>query len=169
MPSAATPERGGGLFQSHRDARGLLVRAHDVLDGAVPSGTSVAALAFARLGMLRGDHDLLAIARRLVELCEPLLDAQPTAAATLVEAACLLADGVEAAVPGASGPTLAAVRAAAPPFCVIAFGAGPLELLEARLDDVLYVCRGATCDAPVHDVGSVAAALASAARWEADS
>jgi hypothetical protein len=169
VPTAALPDRGGGLFQSHRDARGLLVRAHDVLDGAVPSGTSVAALAFARLGMLGSDHDALAVARRLVELCEPLLDAQPTAAATLVEAACLLADGVEAAVPGSPGAMLAAVRSTAPPFCVIAFGSSDVELLDGRDDDTLYVCRAATCDAPVRDVGSVSAVLAGAARWEADS
>jgi hypothetical protein len=169
VPTATAPDRGGGLFQSHRDARGLLVRAHDVLDGAVPSGTSVAALAFARLGMLRADHDALAIAARLVDLCEPLLDRQPTAAATMVAAACLLGDGVEAVVPGAPGAMLAAVRRAATPFCVIAFGTGPLDLLDARRDDVCYLCRGATCDAPIVDVGSVAAALAGAAHWEADS
>ena len=169
VPGPAEPELGGGLFQSHRDARGLLVRAHDVLDGAVPSGSSVAALAFARLGLLRTDRGAVAIAERLVALCEPLLDAQPTAAATLVEAACLLDAGIEVAVPGASSATLAAVRRAAVPFSVVAFGAGPLALLDARCDDVCYVCRGATCDAPIVDVGSVAAALANAARWEADS
>jgi uncharacterized protein YyaL (SSP411 family) len=169
VPTAMAPDRGGGLFQSHRDARGLLVRGHDVLDGAVPSGTSQAAVALARLGMLRSDRDVLAIARRLVALCEPLLDAQPTAAAALVEAACLLDVGVEVAVPGSAGPMLAAVRRSAPPFCVVAFGLGPLELLVARREDVCYVCRGATCDAPVSEVGSVAAALAAAARWEADS
>jgi len=169
VPTASRPDRGEGLFQSHHDASGLLVRAHDVLDGAVPSGTSQAAVGLARLGMLASDPDVVAIAARLVQLCEPLFDAQATAAATLVEAACLLGDGVEVAVPGEPAAMLAAVRRSAPPFSVLAFGTGPLALLDARRDDVCYVCRGTTCDAPVTDVSSVAAALVDAARWEADS
>src|ERR1019366_10328728 len=100
------------LFQSHRDAGALLVRAKDVLDGAVPAGASVAALALARLGLAGSDLDALAVADRLVALGEPLLDAQPQAAAMLVEAACVLEDGMEVAVPGDPGAALEAVRRA---------------------------------------------------------
>jgi hypothetical protein len=165
-PTRSSPSSGRGLFQSHRDAGTLLARAKDVLDGAVPSGSSAAALAIARLGMLTGDLDALAVADRLVELGEPLLDAQPHAAASLTMAACLLADGVEVAVPGPRGDALEAARAAVPPFSVLAHGQGPLSLLDGREAGLVYVCRHATCEAPIREVSSVAAALATAARWE---
>ena len=146
---------------------GLFVRAKDVLDGATPSGSSAAAHALARLAMATSSRDVLAVAERLVALGEPLLDAQPNAAATLVAASCLLDDGVEVAVPGPAGPTLAAARAAAPPFCVLASGDGPLELLDGRTVDWCYVCRRGTCEAPVREPGSVAAALREAGTWKA--
>ena len=167
-PTPRTPGDGRGLFQSHRDAGALLVRAKDVLDGAVPAGASVAALALARLGLAGSDLDALAVADRLVALGEPLLDAQPQAAAMLVEAACVLEDGMEVAVPGDPGAALEAVRRAAPPFCVIAHGPGPLALLDGRTSGIVYVCRHGACEAPISEVSSVAAALATAAHWEAD-
>jgi len=168
-PSAAHRDAGAGLFQSHRATTGLLVRAKDVLDGATPSGASAAAYGLARLAMATSSDDVRAVAERLVTLGEPLLDAEPHAAATLVLAACLLDDGVEVAVPGDPGPTLAAARRAAPPFCVLAHGAGPLSLLDGRDDGTLYVCRRTACEAPVAEPGSVSASLTAAATWEADS
>ncbi|HEV3212370.1 MAG TPA: thioredoxin domain-containing protein [Acidimicrobiales bacterium] len=168
-PTAAERDVGAGLFQSHTDATGLLVRAKDVLDGATPSGASAAAHALARLAMATSSDDVRAVAARLVALGEPLLDAEPHAAATLVAAACLLDDGVEVAVPGPPGATLDAARRAAPPFCVLAFGAGPLPLLDGRAHGLLYVCRHASCEAPVVEPTSVSAALTAAATWEADS
>ena len=166
-PTAEHPGLGGGLFQSHADATGLLVRAKDVLDGATPSGSSAAAHAFARLAMATSDDGWRALADRLVELGGPLLDAQPNATATLVVAACHLDDGVEVAVPGEAGEMLAAARAAAPPFSVLAFGDGPLGLLAHRARGQCYVCWRSTCDAPLAEPGSVAPALTTAARWEA--
>ncbi|HEV3329038.1 MAG TPA: thioredoxin domain-containing protein [Acidimicrobiales bacterium] len=166
-PTAEHRDAGRGLFQSHAATTGLFVRAKDVLDGATPSGSSAAAHALARLAMATSSPDVLAVAERLVALGEPLLDAQPNAAATLVAASCLLADGVEVAVPGPAGPTLAAARDAAPPFCVLAFGDGPLALLDGRERGCCYVCRHATCEAPVREPGSVAPALLEAATWKA--
>jgi uncharacterized protein len=166
-PTAQRPDLGRGLFQSHRSSTGLFVRGKDVLDGATPSGTSAAAHALARLALATSDADVLAVAERLVALGQPLLDAQPNAAATLVAAACVLEDGIEVAVPGAAGPTLAAARHAAPPFCVLVFGGGPLALLDGREDAVCYLCRHSTCEAPVREPGSVAAALREAASWKA--
>ncbi len=167
-PTAGTPDVGRGLFQSHVEATGLLVRAKDVLDGATPAGTSVAAVAVARLALLTGDGDAGALAARLVDLGDALLDAQPTAAPTLVEAAGYLADGIEVAVPGPTGAMLAEVRHHVGPRSVLCYGHGPLALLEGRAHDRLYVCRHATCGAPVTDLGSVASALAAAARWDRD-
>jgi uncharacterized protein YyaL (SSP411 family) len=166
-PTLATPDAGRGLFQSHRDASCLLVRAKDVLDGAVPSGSSVAAVGLARLGLLTGDDDVLAVAERLMVLGDPLLEMQPTAAATLLEASWRLGTAVELAVPGPRGPILTEARRHAPPWSVIAFGRGPLPLLEGREPDTLYVCRRSTCGLPVRDVASVAGALAATVRGEA--
>jgi uncharacterized protein YyaL (SSP411 family) len=168
VPTREEPERGGGLFQSHVDAPALLVRAKDVLDDATPSGTSQAAHALARLAAATTDDATSALAERLVAIGAPLLDAEPVAAATLVMAACVLDDGVEVAVPGPAGEMLAAARDAMPPFGVLVFGDGPLPLLDGRSDGVTYVCRHATCDAPLAQADSVAPALAVAARWEAD-
>ena len=167
-PTAACPGAGRGLFQSHRDAGALLVRAKDVLDGAVPSGASVAALALARLSMVGSDESIRAVAERLVSLGQPLLDIQPTAAAMLVEAACVLDIGLEVAVPGPAGELLDAVRADAPPFCVIVHGGSDVALLDHRDAGLVYVCRHTTCKEPISELGSVAGALATAARWEAD-
>jgi uncharacterized protein len=166
-PSRDAPDVGRGLFQSHRDATGLLVRAKDVLDGAVPSGSSAASVGLARLGQLTGDEDVLAVAERLVALGDPLLEVQPTAAVTLLEASWRLEHAVELAVPGEAAEILSAARRHAPPWCVLAFGAGPLELLDGRESDTLYVCRRSTCGAPVRDMASVAGALASTVRGEA--
>jgi uncharacterized protein len=167
-PTPSRPDVGGGLFQSHRDVTGLLVRAKDVLDGAVPAGASIAAVAFARLGMCTSDPALTSVAERLVALGGPLLDAQPTAAPMLVEAGCLLDEGIEVAVPGPPGAGLAAARRAAPPFGVVVHGDAPIPLLADRADGAVYVCRHAACDAPLFEVASVAPALAHAARWEAE-
>ena len=51
LPTADRRDLGAGLFQSHVATTGLLVRAKDVLDGATPSGSSIAAHALARLAM----------------------------------------------------------------------------------------------------------------------
>ena len=167
-PTARAPEVGGGLFLAHRNATGLLVRGKDVLDAATPSASSQAAYALARLATATSDDDLRALAERLAALGAPLLDREPTLAATLVAATCVLDEGVEVAVPGGPGPLLAAVRRAAVPFGTIVHGDGPLPLLEGRMHGRCYVCRRTVCDAPLHDADSVAAALARSARWEAD-
>jgi hypothetical protein len=166
-PTTAHPDAGRGLFQSHRDQTGLLMRAKDVLDGAVPSGTSVAAVALARLAALTGDASVLVVAERLVALGQPLLDAQPQSAATLIEAACRLDEGMELVVPGEASAVLAEVRRHGPPWSVLAFGTAHSPLFEDRRPGVLYVCRASVCEAPLGDVASVAAALATAARGEA--
>jgi uncharacterized protein YyaL (SSP411 family) len=142
------------------------VRAKDVIDAATPSATSQAAASLARLAMATGDQDTFAIAERLVALGAPLVERDPTAAATLVAASVLLDEGVEVAVPGPAGPLLAAARRAAPSFGVLAYGDGELMLLEGRARDQCYVCRRGVCDAPVSSPGSVAAALTKATRWE---
>jgi uncharacterized protein len=48
----------GGLFLYGSDSEKLIVRPKDVYDGATPSGNSVAAMNFLRLGRLTGDADL---------------------------------------------------------------------------------------------------------------
>jgi hypothetical protein len=165
VPQSYDPEVGNGLFQTHKDAAASLVRAKDVLDGAVPSGSSIAALAAARLGLVASDGRALAIADRLVQLAAPVLDRQPHAAVTLVEAACYLADGIEVAVPGPPGGFLRAARASLPPFCVVVFGESEIALLDGRDPDHVYICRNATCQAPITSLDSVVPALADAAHW----
>ncbi len=51
-------EDNGGLFLYGSDSEKLIVRPKDVYDGATPSGNSVAAVNFLRLGRLTGEPDL---------------------------------------------------------------------------------------------------------------
>ena len=148
----------------------LFVRAKDVLDGATPCGHLGRRRTRSHDSRWRHGRRRAARARRR--------GSSPSATRCSTHSQrrgrrssrrpCLLDEGVEVAVPGPAGAMLAEV---APPRRrprSSRFGEGPLALLDGRADDRLYVCRHATCEAPVNELGSVAPALAAAARWEAE-
>ena len=56
----------GGLFDTGADAEKVLIRGRSLQDGAIPSGTSVAALNLLRLGRLAGDPPLEARGEELL-------------------------------------------------------------------------------------------------------
>ena len=160
LPTSTAPEQGGGFFTTGEDADSLLVRAKDLFDGALPSATSVAATALVRLGTLRGDHDLIAVADRTISRASKIIADHPSAVPDLVLAFGWLRAGVEVAVPGEPGPLLDAVRGVFAPFTLVVHGQGPgCALLADRVVGLAYVCRHGVCELPVADPGSVVAQL----------
>ena len=83
----------GGFFTTGRDAEALIVRTKDVFDGAIPAANSVAALSLARLSALTDSNRYRSGAAEIIDLLGDLLSSHPTAFATTVLAAELLARG----------------------------------------------------------------------------
>ena len=165
VPTATNPDAGGGFFTTANDAEALLVRAKDLFDGALPSATATAATALARLGTLRGDADLRAIAERTVVRASKILTDHPSAVPDLVVALGWLRADVEVAVPGPRGPLLASALDSFAPFTLTVHGSAPhCALLTDRSIGSAYVCRQGVCDLPSTDPDSVVAQLASALR-----
>jgi hypothetical protein len=59
-------EQGGGLYFTGKGNESLITRSKEIYDGALPSGNSVAALNFLRLGRLTGNVDLGQRAEQLI-------------------------------------------------------------------------------------------------------
>jgi uncharacterized protein len=150
----------GGLFTTGRDAEALVVRAKDVLDGAVPSANAVAAGALLRLATLTGSDRFASAGERIVALGAPLLDEQPLAVADLVAATAWTGGGTQVVVAGDRPDLLDVVRARWLPDAVVAWGepsASPLWLDRAA--GAAYVCRHFACRTPAHDAGTLAGQL----------
>ena len=153
-------ERQGGLFTTGRDAEQLVVRAKEVIDGAVPSANAVAAGALLRLAALTGDDRARDCGTRIVELAVPLLAEHPSAVADMVAAAAWVAGGTEVVVTGERPDLLAAVRARWLPDAVVAWGERrPSPLWEGRPDGQAWVCHRFACRAPAGDAGTLGSQL----------
>jgi uncharacterized protein len=150
----------GGLYSTGHDAERLIVRAKDVLDGAVPSASSSAAVALLRLAALTGTARWRTAGERLVALAAPLLEEQPLAVADVVLATSLTAGGSEIVVTGDRADLLAAVRRHWLPDAVVAWGEPTGSALwEGRAAGAAYVCRGFVCQEPADDVANLDAQL----------
>jgi uncharacterized protein YyaL (SSP411 family) len=153
-------DRVGGLFTTGRDAEALVVRGKDVIDGAVPSANSVAAIALLRLAALSGEERFASAGERIVALAAPLLDEQPLAVADLVTATAWIDGGTQVVVAGDRPDLLDVVRGRWLPDAVVAWGepsASPLWL--DRPAGAAYVCRHFACRTPAHDAATLAAQL----------
>ena len=69
--------KGGGLFFTGKGNETLITRSKDIYDGAIPSGNSVAALNFLRLGRMTGNVDLEHQAEQLVKTFSNQVTAYP--------------------------------------------------------------------------------------------
>lgn len=85
-------EEHGGYFFTSTDHEDLLARSKDPFDNATPSGNGIAALAQARLGLLKGDDKLLEKPLAVLGLYHHLLPRSPRAGASLIRSLALLAD-----------------------------------------------------------------------------
>ncbi len=114
----------GGLFTTPDDGETLVVRQKELIDGATPGVSSLAAAAFARLAALTGDERFRRCSEVLVGLVHHVAASTPLAAAVAVDALALLHAGpVEVVIPGRDRPDLvAAVQQRWRPDVVLSWG-----------------------------------------------
>ena len=155
-------DEGGGVFTVGHDAEQLVARQKDLIDGATPSATTVAATALVRLGTLLGADHWVQRGEELVRLLGGLAGDHPLAFPNLLTAVDLLSNGIdEVVVTGDRPDLLAVVRAVWRPRVVLAWGERfESPLWQGRPDDGrAYVCHGYVCEAPVDSAEALAAAL----------
>jgi uncharacterized protein YyaL (SSP411 family) len=148
-------ERDGTLFGTGRDAAGLVVRTKELADGSVPSASSTAALALARLGALAEDEAMLLAAARVLDGLAPLMTEHPAACPfALVALAHLAAGPIEVVVTGARDDLCDLVRRRYLPGTVLRWGEAAASLPpggsapKAPGDAAAFVCRRSACLAP---------------------
>jgi hypothetical protein len=166
----------GGFFFAPSDGEALIHRAKDPYDHAIPSGTSMMALALLRLFSLDGDPALEARARgTLAPIAEAALENPLGLAQNVIALDRLVRGSTDVVVVGRrddprTEALLDAVRRAYVPHRTLAHvdpddettrAACPAlaEGKEAQKHPVAYVCRGRTCSPPVSDAGALARAL----------
>ena len=162
----------GGFFQVAEDAASdLLTRPKDLFDNAVPAGSSQAAMALQRLGLLTGDPGLEAAGVSALRAVRPLLERAPTGFGTALSALDLyLGPSQELAVvgpPEARRPFLGVAWSAFRPRLVLAQGDGvtaTVQLLEGRPAPTgearAYLCRRFVCGLPAASPEELAAQFA---------
>ncbi len=162
-------ERGGFWFTAHDHER-RVARQKPWLDESVPSGNGVAARALQRLGHLVGEPRYLDAAERTLKAAAPTMQELPHGCGSLLLA---LSDWLEPTpqviVRGVSAHLArwlrlqSALAATEARFYVIGDRESMLPGLLAerapRGEAVAYVCRGATCQAPLHDPTALIGAL----------
>ncbi|HEX3947483.1 MAG TPA: hypothetical protein VHW47_07240, partial [Acidimicrobiales bacterium] len=150
----------GGLFTTGADAEALVVRGKDVLDGAVPSANSVAAVALLRLAALTGSGRFDDAGQRILALTAPLLAEHPLALADMVGAVAWGGGGTQVVVAGERPDLLAVVHRRWLPEAVVAWGEPSESPLWAdRPGGAAYVCRQFACRVPAPDPDTLAAQL----------
>ncbi|MGA7418073.1 MAG: thioredoxin domain-containing protein [Acidimicrobiales bacterium] len=151
----------GGFFTTGRDAEALIVRTKDVFDGAIPAANSVAALSLARLSALTDSDRYRSGAAEIVDLLGDLLLRHPTAFATTLLAAQLLAGrSTEIVVAGDRPDLVEVVHRRWLPEAVLSWGEPtPSPLWEGRAPGHAYVCHNYACQLPAGDPGVLATQL----------
>jgi hypothetical protein len=168
--------QGGGFFQTSDDHERLVARRKDFVDSAVPSGNSLAAELFLRLGVLLGKPEYEDYATGAMQLMADAMGAQPGAFGRLL---CVLDfrlnPGHEIAIVGDpvandTRDLLAEVRrhylpntvlACRPPGDEAAAAMVPLLASRDQADGraTAYVCRDYACRLPVTEPAALAAQL----------
>ena len=164
VPTARTPDVGGGVFSQSDLVKDLATRPKDIFDGATPSSHAVACRALARLGLCLADRDVLCVAQRLVHLGASLLANHPGAAPDLVDASGFALEGVEVVIPGDANELSDHVRLTHMHRCVLITGDGASPLLKDRRAGLAYVCREGSCLLPVRTVAELDEQLREASR-----
>ncbi|MBC7237118.1 MAG: thioredoxin domain-containing protein [Chloroflexi bacterium] len=151
-----------GFYDTADDHEELIMRPRELQDNAIPSGNSMAALAFIELAGLAQDEAYLRIAEKDIAAQVELLRSYPLGFANwLVALDLLLAERQEIAILGVDVPERAALVTAARegyrPHALLAVGEPgmnqvvPLLRGKAWPDGkaIAYVCRNNTCMPPV--------------------
>ena len=169
-------EAAGGLYDVGTDHETLIVRPRDMLDNAVPSGSSAAAEALARLATLAGDEEYARRSATLLRSVAGSLGTAPMAFGNWLTALeRYLADPREVAIVGSPDDPATRrlldelARAYAPSRSLIGLDPAeqrpfPSPLLKGRgqVDGkpTAYVCHGYVCDLPTTDAATLAGLLA---------
>ena len=166
----ADPERPGRWYDTADDAEALMVRPADPLDGATPSGASLAAEALqlaAHLAPADRADTYAAAAEGTLAGASPILARLARSGGhwlAVAEAAVRGPIQIAVACDPETSELLAAARTLAPGGAVVV--GGPVNSSELLVDrdriagaDAAYVCRGRTCDLPITTAGDLAAAL----------
>jgi len=155
----------GVLFTTGNDAEQLITRPKDILDSALPSANSVAALSLLRLGALTGDGRYTDKAEAILRLLAEPMARQPSAFAHMLEAVDLSTGGTaEVVITGERADLVAALHERYLPNAVLAWGERyDSPLFEGRKDGLAYVCRNYVCNLPVDDVHGLLSQLSPAA------
>jgi uncharacterized protein YyaL (SSP411 family) len=141
----------------------LPLRACELQDGAVPSGTAAACELLLRLAGTFERNDWADLARATLERHGALMDAAPMAVPALLHAQLLAERGADLAVP--AGPGSAALwehaRQAHAPLVTRVHGApGALPVLQGRVAGQAYLCRRGACGLPATSVDALREQLA---------
>jgi uncharacterized protein YyaL (SSP411 family) len=157
------PER-GGAYTTGSDAERLVARDKDLMDNALPSANSLAAVGLLRLAALTGDDGYRQRAEDVLRLTGPLAARHPTAFGHLLGAVALSSRGItEVVVTGDRPDLVRAARSRFLPRAVLAWGERyPSPLWEGREDGLAYVCRNYACQLPAADEATLVAQLSSA-------
>ncbi len=140
----------------------LPVRARDLFDGAVPSGTAAACELLLRLSGIYERADWAELAQRTIERQAALL-AHAEAAPALLHAQLLAERGAELALPGdaSAEPWIAAAQAEFAPLVTFAIGApAALPALAGRRAGEAYLCRRGACQLPAKSIDALREQLA---------
>jgi uncharacterized protein len=168
--------QGAGFFQTSEDHERMVARRKDFVDSAVPSGNSLAAELFLRLGMLLGRPGYVDYATGIMQLMADAMGAQPGAFGRMLCALDFhLNPGYEIAIVGdpAADDTLAllaevhrhylpnSVLALRHPGDEMAASVTPLLAGRDQVDGraTAYVCRDYACRLPVTDPSALAESI----------
>jgi len=151
----------GGVFTTGSDAEKLVTRNKDLMDNAIPSANSLAAVALLRLAALTGEDRYRQLADQILRLAGPLAARHPTAFGHLLAAVDLAVHGLDEVVVAGDRPDLVAlVQGAYRPRAVLAWGERyDSPLWAGREDGRAYVCRHYACRLPAEDAAALAGQL----------
>jgi uncharacterized protein YyaL (SSP411 family) len=158
---AAYHTDGEGFYDNESDH--LPVRARELQDGAVPSGTAAACQLLLRLAGPFARTDWSDLARAELERHGALMEQAPMAAPSLLFAQLLDEHGADLAVPAGSrsAPLWAAAQRAHAPLVTRVHGApARFPLLEGRSPGEAYLCRHGACGLPARSVAELQEQLA---------
>jgi uncharacterized protein YyaL (SSP411 family) len=159
-------DEASGVFTTGVDAEALVTRPKELMDNAVPSGNSLAAVGLLRLAALTGDDALRERAAAIVRLLGEPAGRVPMAFGNLLHAVELLALGTtEVVVTGDRPDLLAEINRHWLPLAVTAWGEPTGSPLWEGRDETgaagrAYVCRGYVCGLPATDVDTLTTQLA---------
>jgi uncharacterized protein YyaL (SSP411 family) len=141
----------------------LPMRARDLYDGAVPSGTAAACELLLRLAGPYERSEWADIARATLHRHAALLEQAPMAVPALLHAQLLAEHGRDLAIPAGPGsePLWAHARSVFAPLVTRVHGVpGSLPLLHGRIAGEAYLCRHGACELPARSVEALREQLA---------